>query len=122
MKVEGGLSRFLPFLRTRLLQQKTRQPLALGVAPRPEIPICSVFVLSVQILQGAVGKSQFFKARLILFLVLLTEGVACLQRAYCQNCGITTRDKNFVIFAPLLALKVCWDARNFGNTPGVVRK
>jgi len=41
------------------------------------------------------------------------------QRAYCQNCGITTRDKNFVIFAPLLALKECWDARNFGNTPGV---
>jgi len=37
------------------------------------------------------------------------------QRAYCQNCGITTRDKNFVIFAAVDRVDKVLKNSNFGN-------
>jgi hypothetical protein len=54
------------------------------------------------------------------------------QRAYCQNCCLTTRDKYFAIFAGWLALIKCWEAatsaichhvsRHAGTVHGRVKK
>jgi hypothetical protein len=38
------------------------------------------------------------------------EGSYGVQRAYCQNCCLTTRDKYFAIFAGWLAFTMYWEA------------
>jgi hypothetical protein len=42
------------------------------------------------------------------------------QRAYCQNCCLTTRDKYFAIFAVVARVDKVLGSSNFGNMQHVV--
>jgi hypothetical protein len=41
----------------------------------------------------------------------------CLQRAYCQNCCLASRDRYFAIFAAVARVDKVLKCRNFGNIP-----
>jgi hypothetical protein len=45
------------------------------------------------------------------------EGSYGVQRAYCQNCCLTTREKYFAIFAALARVDKVLGCSNFGNMP-----
>jgi len=40
-----------------------------------------------------------------------------MQRAYCQNCCLTSRDKNLCIFAVVARVDKVLESSNFGNMP-----
>jgi hypothetical protein len=53
---------------------------------------------------------------------VLWEGSYGVQRAYCQNCCLTSRDKYFAIFVGWLALIKCWEAATSAICHYVSRK